>query len=95
MSVTWEKKGLSGNVYRFKDGAADLKNQSPQFKGRANLFPKALVSGNASLLLTAVRSEDKGEYTCSISSSVGGGSVTIHLRTAGEMTAPDLLFKAG
>nr|XP_019960897.1 PREDICTED: V-set domain-containing T-cell activation inhibitor 1-like [Paralichthys olivaceus] len=87
VSVTWEKKGLSGVVYNYKNGAANLQDQSSQFKGRTQLFPEALATGNASLLIRKVRKGDEGEYTCSISSPEKGGTVNIHLRTA-AYTAP-------
>lgn len=86
VSVTWEKKGLTGLVYKYADGADDLTDQNPQFKARTQVFPGSLVGGNGSLLLRAVRSSDEGEYTCSISSSEGKGTVNIQLRTAGRMT---------
>lgn len=86
VSVTWEKEALSGVVYQYENGAADLKDQNSQYKGRTQLFPDALVKGNASLLLRGVRSSDEGEYTCQASTSDGGGQVNIHLRTAGKIT---------
>ncbi|XP_035031114.1 V-set domain-containing T-cell activation inhibitor 1 isoform X1 [Hippoglossus stenolepis] len=87
VSVTWEKKDLSGVVYKYKNGAANLQDQNSQFKGRTQLFSEALVTGNASLLLRNVRQSDEGEYTCILSSSHSGGTVNIHLRTA-AFTAP-------
>lgn len=84
VSVTWEKK--NGLVYKFDNGAPDLVKQDPQFKDRTQLFPTKLVTGNASLLLRNVKSSDEGVYTCTISSSGGGGTVNIDLRTAGRMS---------
>ncbi|XP_068429230.1 V-set domain-containing T-cell activation inhibitor 1 [Clinocottus analis] len=80
VSVTWAKAGRT--VYQYRDGAPALGNQDPQFRGRTQLFPKALPAGNASLLLRSVRRDDAGDYTCSVSSSSGSGEVTVHLRTA-------------
>ncbi|KAL6100416.1 vtcn1 [Pungitius sinensis] len=94
VSVTWEKAGLTGPVYRYRDGAPSLADQDPQFNGRAQLFPGALVTGNASLLLRAVRRSDGGEYTCRISSSGGGGALAIKLKTA-AFSAPAFKITAG
>lgn len=84
VSVTWEKKGLLGFVYQYKDGHPELGNQNEAFQGRVEIFPSNLVEGNASLLLRNVRMTDEGLYTCSIGSSGGGGRVNIQLRAAGE-----------
>lgn len=83
VSVTWEKTGMQGFVYRYLYGGPYLKNQNPQFEERTQLFPDSLLRGNASLLLRSVRAEDEGVYTCTVDSPTGGGKVNIQLRTAG------------
>ncbi|XP_034549158.1 V-set domain-containing T-cell activation inhibitor 1 isoform X3 [Notolabrus celidotus] len=93
-SVTWEKKGLTGVVHRYVDGADELADQNSQFKRRTKVFPEALGTGNASLLLRDVRKSDAGEYTCRMSSSEGKGTVNINLRAA-AFTAPKFKFTKG
>ncbi|KAG5851563.1 hypothetical protein ANANG_G00053000 [Anguilla anguilla] len=82
VSVTWEKAGLSGVVFRYQNGAAQLQNQNPQFHDRAQIFPGGLAAGNASLLLWSVGPRDAGEYRCSVSAPSGQGSTSVHLRVA-------------
>lgn len=84
---------MNGLVYQFVNGAPNLVNQNSQFAGRTQLFPNELASGNASLLLRSVMSSDQGVYTCTISSSGGGGKVNINLRTAGRMSVGSVYFE--
>ena len=83
VSVTWKKVGLTGVVYRYQNRAPDLVDQNPTFKDRTQLFPNALASGNASLLLQRVREQDQGVYQCIVSAPSGKGSINIHLWVAG------------
>lgn len=94
VSVTWEKKGQLGFVYRYKNGHPEFSDQNEAFQGRVELFPSLLAEGNASLLLRNVRMTDEGLYTCSIDSSDGGGKINIQLRAA-AYTTPTFTFSEG
>ncbi|XP_074551039.1 V-set domain-containing T-cell activation inhibitor 1 [Halichoeres trimaculatus] len=94
VSVIWEKTNLGGIVHHYENGADELQDQNSQFKGRTKVFPEALGTGNASLLLRDVRKSDAGEYTCRITSSEAKGTVNIKLRTA-AFTAPKFKFLKG
>lgn len=84
VTITWQKDGLTGVVYQYQDNADHLQEQNPQFKNKVKLFPDAIPSGNASLLLMMVRMEDEGLYRCSVTTSGVMGTVSIHLRVGGK-----------
>ncbi|KAG5283197.1 hypothetical protein AALO_G00039400 [Alosa alosa] len=88
VSVTWEKVGITGVVYRYQNQAPDLVDQNAEFKGRTQLFRNVVASGNASLLLQRVREQDQGMYQCSVSAPSGRGSINIHLWVA-AFSAPE------
>uniref|UniRef100_A0A8B9HZF9 Ig-like domain-containing protein n=1 Tax=Astyanax mexicanus TaxID=7994 RepID=A0A8B9HZF9_ASTMX len=58
-------------VHSFYLGKDQLERQGANYRGRTHLFKEELLKGNASLLLTAVRSEDVGDYTCHITNEQG------------------------
>ncbi|XP_036401459.1 V-set domain-containing T-cell activation inhibitor 1 [Megalops cyprinoides] len=82
VTITWEKDGLSGVVYRYQNRAAQLRDQNPQFRGRTRLFTDSIAAGNASLLLWNVGIRDAGMYRCSVSAPSGRGSISLTLRVA-------------
>lgn len=61
-SVVW-KKGSEIVHTRVKQGD-DLRKQSPQFKGRTQMKPDALQTGNLTLTLFRPTLNDTGTYTC-------------------------------
>ncbi|KAM4608691.1 V-set domain-containing T-cell activation inhibitor 1 [Polymixia lowei] len=93
MAITWKKEGLSGVVYQYQDGVTEFRNQHPDFQTRTHLFLDLIASGNASLLLRSVRTSDEGVYRCTVGTSIGGGSVEVHLRTAAYSAAKFTLTK--
>ncbi|XP_058247356.1 V-set domain-containing T-cell activation inhibitor 1 isoform X2 [Hemibagrus wyckioides] len=89
VSITWQKDGLTGVVYQYQNNADHLTEQNTLFKNRAKLFPDAITTGNASLLLRTVRMEDEGVYRCSVTTSGVTGTVSINLRV-GVFSAPNI-----
>ncbi|KAL7865739.1 hypothetical protein SRHO_G00109860 [Serrasalmus rhombeus] len=80
--ITWEKEGLTGLVYQYRNNAAQLQDQNTQFKDRAQLFTDAIAGGNASLLLRSVKMTDDGVYYCNVGAPGVWGRVRIDLRVS-------------
>ncbi|XP_030581709.1 butyrophilin subfamily 1 member A1-like [Archocentrus centrarchus] len=64
----WKKEGTSPpkEVFMYDPDSPDTRyrDQDEQFKGRVSHFPGELKQGNASIRITKVRLEDKGNYIC-------------------------------
>lgn len=82
--ITWQKEGLTGVVYQYQNNAGHLQEQNPNFKNKVKLFPDAIPTGNASLLIKTVSMEDKGVYHCSVTASGVSGTVSIYLSVGGK-----------
>ncbi|KAM4700630.1 V-set domain-containing T-cell activation inhibitor 1 isoform 1-T2 [Discoglossus pictus] len=78
--IQWEKVDLSGTVYKYVNGKADLAGQNTAYKDRVSLFPNQLVTGNASLKLTKVKLTDAGLYKCIISNTNGKGEAKLSFK---------------
>ncbi|XP_047423834.1 uncharacterized protein LOC124995478 [Mugil cephalus] len=63
--IQWTKltEGLP-RVHSFSKNQDQLEDQDQNFRGRTSLFKDQIPRGNASLLLTGVKSEDWGQYQC-------------------------------
>ncbi|XP_032941108.1 programmed cell death 1 ligand 1-like isoform X2 [Catharus ustulatus] len=79
LSVSWEKKDESKQVYVLHKGEEDFKNQHIDFRGRIKLLKENLNLGQSLLQITDVKLKDAGVYRCVI---VYGGAdyKTIHLK---------------
>ncbi|KAG9283674.1 CD276 antigen-like [Astyanax mexicanus] len=75
-------------VHSFYLGKDQLERQGANYRGRTYLFKEELLKGNASLLLTAVRSEDVGDYTCHITNEQGSTSEKIKVILAAPFDEP-------
>ncbi|KAJ0056002.1 hypothetical protein NL108_017571 [Boleophthalmus pectinirostris] len=83
LSVRWTRG--SEEVHLKRQDGDDLRSQSPRFKGRTQMKPDALQTGDLTLVLTNPTSDDVGRYTCVARlNSAEVQSVTVDLRFKGE-----------
>ncbi|NXA85681.1 PD1L1 protein, partial [Melanocharis versteri] len=66
LSVSWEKKDESKQVYVLHNGEEDFKNQHSDFRGRIKLLKDNLNLGQSLLQITDVKLRDAGIYRCVI-----------------------------
>lgn len=92
VSITWQKKGLTGVVYQYQNNEDHLQEQNPQFKNKVTLFPDDIAKGNASLFMKSVSLEDEGVYSCSVTASGVTGTVSIDLRVGGKKCLNRMFF---
>ncbi|XP_069059117.1 V-set domain-containing T-cell activation inhibitor 1 [Pleurodeles waltl] len=78
--ILWEKVNESGIVYRYEKGEDKLTDQNAIFKGRTELFPTQVGTGNASLKLTDVTLKDAGTYKCTVTTSAGTANAKMEFR---------------
>uniref|UniRef100_UPI00398F7B35 V-set domain-containing T-cell activation inhibitor 1 n=1 Tax=Pristiophorus japonicus TaxID=55135 RepID=UPI00398F7B35 len=78
-TVVWEKAGVDGTVYKYKENKDDLSKQHVNYTGRTELNGSSIHSGAASLTLKNVNIWDEGTYTCRISASNGFDAKSVNL----------------
>ncbi|XP_047423848.1 myelin-oligodendrocyte glycoprotein-like isoform X2 [Mugil cephalus] len=67
-------------VHSFSKNQDQLENQDQDFRGRTSLFKDQISRGNASLLLTGVKSEDWGQYQCYTRTTSGSERSIINVK---------------
>uniref|UniRef100_A0A3Q3ARH3 Ig-like domain-containing protein n=1 Tax=Kryptolebias marmoratus TaxID=37003 RepID=A0A3Q3ARH3_KRYMA len=78
--IRWVKKEKHDlRVHFFNDNQDQLMEQHQNFKNRTSLFRDQLSNGNASLLLTEVKIQDEGAYSCYTNTLHGNKELYIHL----------------
>uniref|UniRef100_A0A096MDG0 Ig-like domain-containing protein n=1 Tax=Poecilia formosa TaxID=48698 RepID=A0A096MDG0_POEFO len=68
------------NVHSYYDTEDQLGRQDQQFKGRTSLFQDLISRGNGSLMLTGVKIQDEGRYSCYSSTERGSRKTFIQLK---------------
>ncbi|XP_017259388.1 V-set domain-containing T-cell activation inhibitor 1 isoform X2 [Kryptolebias marmoratus] len=85
--IRWVKKEKHDlRVHFFNDNQDQLMEQHQNFKNRTSLFRDQLSNGNASLLLTEVKIQDEGAYSCYTNTLHGNKELYIHLTVDAPVT---------
>ncbi|XP_050958305.1 uncharacterized protein LOC127159539, partial [Labeo rohita] len=68
LKVEWRKKDLKDLVHLYQGGQSRTDEQHQDYQDRAHFFTEHFKDGNFSLRLDKLRSEDEGQYTCTVHS---------------------------
>ncbi|KAG7455333.1 hypothetical protein MATL_G00255510 [Megalops atlanticus] len=83
LEVKWVKADQDVLIVLFSEGESRPESQHEQYQGRAQFFPEEIHKGNFSLKLWNVKTEDKGEYMCSVHSDSQSANATTRLLELG------------
>uniref|UniRef100_A0A8C6SQ35 Ig-like domain-containing protein n=1 Tax=Neogobius melanostomus TaxID=47308 RepID=A0A8C6SQ35_9GOBI len=90
-NIEWYKYTDGSLVHALKDGADLLERQAEAFRKRTSMFPEQVSRGNASVQLSAVRTEDEGLYLCRVHKiSYEDSDVRVNLRVEAPVKAVTL-----
>ncbi|XP_039596117.1 CD276 antigen-like [Polypterus senegalus] len=89
--ITWQRG--EEVVHSFYYGQDQLHTQSRSYTSRTSLYVSNIIKGNASLMLKSVSAVDRGDYTCSVSTSIGSQKKTFLLVIAAFYTEPVMQIK--
>ncbi|KAK3541089.1 hypothetical protein QTP86_012748 [Hemibagrus guttatus] len=93
--IHWYKDGKKNSVHTFYAKADQLELQDVDFKGRTSLFGDQIPQGNASLLLSSLRTTDEGRYKCYTATSSENKEQFIKLSVQAPVKNVDLKMKSG
>ncbi|KAG7455335.1 hypothetical protein MATL_G00255530 [Megalops atlanticus] len=83
LQVEWLKTDQDIMVLLFSEGESRPESQHERYQARAQFFPEEIQKGNFSLKLRDVKTEDKGEYMCSVHSDSQSANTTARLLELG------------
>lgn len=84
--ITWQM-GLEV-IHSFYHSTDQLDRQSLRYVNRTGLYHSEIGRGNASLLLKHANLEDRGEYTCSVSTLMGSQKKSFSMEVAAYYLEP-------
>ncbi|XP_043082337.1 uncharacterized protein LOC122329794 isoform X3 [Puntigrus tetrazona] len=66
LEVEWKRSDTETLVHLYQDGESRAEAQQQDYQDRAHFFTDQIQHGNFSLRLDDLRSEDEGQYTCTV-----------------------------
>ncbi|XP_051995737.1 uncharacterized protein LOC127653192 isoform X3 [Xyrauchen texanus] len=80
LEVEWRRSDTDTPVHLYQDGGSRPEVQQQDYHDRAHFFTDQIQHGNFSLLLSNVRPEDKGFYTCKVFGELDSGETVVEIK---------------
>ncbi|XP_062377283.1 V-set domain-containing T-cell activation inhibitor 1-like isoform X2 [Sardina pilchardus] len=86
----YHTKNSDNPVHSYYHGKDQLKLQDKAYSGRTSLFTDKISSGNVSLSLTGVKTQDEGRYKCYTSTKNGNDEQFVKVVVEGSFKSVDI-----
>ncbi|KAJ8261438.1 hypothetical protein COCON_G00171610, partial [Conger conger] len=83
LQVEWMKTNEEIQVLLFMEGRYRPESQPERFRGRAEFFSEEIPKGNFSMKLRDVKTEDRGEFMCTVHTDRESVSATAYVQELG------------
>ncbi|RXN38484.1 butyrophilin 2 [Labeo rohita] len=80
LEVEWKRTDSEALVHLFQDGESQTGVQQEDYQDRAHFFTEEIQRGNFSLRLDDLRSEDEGQYTCTVYIQEDSGETVVGIK---------------
>ncbi|XP_026114940.1 butyrophilin-like protein 2 [Carassius auratus] len=79
LEVEWRRPDSETLVHLYQDGKSQTEVQQQDYQDRAHFFTDQIQHGNFSLRLDDLRTEDEGQYTCTVHSQQKSGETVVQI----------------
>ncbi|XP_050957649.1 myelin-oligodendrocyte glycoprotein-like [Labeo rohita] len=83
LEVEWRRTDSDTLVHLFQDGESQTGVQQEDYQDRAHFFTEEIQRGNFSLRLDNLRTEDEGQYTCTVYIQQESGETVVEIKVNG------------
>ncbi|XP_026099174.1 uncharacterized protein LOC113070176 [Carassius auratus] len=79
LEVEWRRPDSETLVHLYQDGKSQTEVQEQDYQDRAHFFNEEFQHGNFSLRLDDLRTEDEGQYTCTVHGQQESGETVVQI----------------